>query len=71
MTKRAPAALKAQVASALDEFANRRDIRGRRLYPHFDVVVSDIASLIESGRASSLPRAYREAVRFNRARGAL
>lgn len=52
-------------SAAIDEFARQTGQDGQPLYPFFDDVVDDMAVLIESGRAHSMPEAYRLAVRLN------
>jgi hypothetical protein len=51
--------------AAIDEFARQTDQAGNSLYPFFDTVIDDMAGLIETGQARSMPEAYRKAVWLN------
>lgn len=52
-------------SAAIDDFARQTDQSGQPAYPFFDDVVDDMTVLVESGRARSMPEAYRLAVRLN------
>lgn len=51
--------------AALDDIAQQADETGRPLYPFFNEVEGDMAALIESGYARSIPEAYSKAVKLN------
>lgn len=51
--------------AALDDIASQTDQTGKPLYPFFNEVEGDMAALIESGYARSIPDAYRKAVKLN------
>ncbi len=52
-------------SAAINDFARQSDQNGNPLYPHFDEVIDEMAGLIESGQARSMPEAYKKAVWLN------
>ena len=51
--------------AAINDFSRQTDQNGNPLYPHFDEVIDEMAGLIESGQARSMPEAYQKAVWLN------
>lgn len=49
----------------LQQFEAAKDASGNPLYPHYEAVRSDMALLLESGKAPDLKSAYEKAIRMN------
>lgn len=54
-----------QASQEMQAFQNAADAQGQPLHPHFNDVREDMALLLRSGGAQTLPQAYEKAVRMN------
>lgn len=55
----------ARTQDAIQQFQVAKDAAGNLLYPHFETVKSDMALLLEAGKAQDLPSAYDKAMRLH------
>ena len=55
----------ARTMDAIEQFQMATDAAGNKLYPHFETVKSDMALLLEAGKAQDLKSAYSKALRLH------
>ena len=55
----------ARTQDAIEQFEQARDAAGQPLYPHFQAVKSDMALLLDAGKAQDLKSAYSMALRLH------